>query len=87
VVAMKKGEYRIKKIDAQNEIEKRDKKSTSERLSIPFIFSRYTEVRPIDPGDMFIACVTSDESPGKNSDCEKRIRTDLSKTDQPTCPR
>ena len=26
VVAMKKGEYRIKKIDAQNEIEKRDKK-------------------------------------------------------------
>jgi hypothetical protein len=51
------------------------------------ITKRYTKVRPIDPGDMFIACVTSDESPGKNSDCEKRIRTDLSKTDQPTCPR
>ena len=31
---------------------------------------------------MFIACVTSDEFPGKNSDCEKRIITNLSKTSQ-----
>ncbi|MDW0149104.1 MAG: hypothetical protein QOK89_01865, partial [Nitrososphaeraceae archaeon] len=33
VVAMIKGEYQIKKIDAQNEIEKGNKKSNSERLS------------------------------------------------------
>ncbi len=82
VVAMIKGEYQIKKIDAQNEIEKGDKKSNSERLSIPFTFNRNTEVGPIERGDMFFGCVTSDEFPGKNSDCEKRIITDLSKTGQ-----
>ncbi len=82
VVAMIKGEYQIKKIDAQNEIEKGDKKSNSERLSIPFTFNRNTEVGPIEPGDMFFGCVTSDEFPDQNSDCEKRIITDLSKTGQ-----
>jgi hypothetical protein len=87
VVAMIKGETQIKKINVQNEIENGDKKSTIERLSIPFTFSRDTEVGTIEPGDMFIACVTSDEFPGKNSDCEKRIITDLFNTDQPICAR
>ena len=87
VVAMIKGEYQIKQIDVQNEIEKGDKQSNSNRLSIPFTFSRDTEVGTIEPGDMFIACVTSDEFPGKNSDCEKRIITDLFNTDQPICAR
>ena len=87
VVAMIKGEYQIKQIDVQNEIAKGDKQSNSSTLSIPFIFSRDTEVGQIERGDMFIACVTSDEFPGKNSDCEKRIITDLSKTGQPICPR
>ena len=87
VVAMIKGEYQIKQIDVQDEITKGDKQSNSERLSIPFTFSRDTEVGPIEQGDMFIACVTSDEFPGKNSDCEKRIITDLFNTDQPICAR
>ena len=82
VVAMIKGEYQIKKIDAQNEIEKGDKQSNSERLSIPFTFNRDTEVGLIEPGDMFFGCVTSDEFPDQNSDCEKRIITDLSKAGQ-----
>jgi len=82
LVAMIKGEYQIKKIDAQNEIEKGDKQSSSERLSIPFTFNRDTEVGLIEPGDMFFGCVTSDEFPDQNSDCEKRIITDLSKAGQ-----
>ena len=82
VVAMIKGEYQIKKIYAQNEIEKGDKKSNGEKLLIPFTFDRNTEVGPIEPGDMFFGCVTSDEFPDQNSDCEKRIITDLSKTGQ-----
>lgn len=82
VVAMIKGEYQIKKIYAQNEIGKGDKKSISERLSIPFTFDRNTEVGLIEPGDMFFGCVTSDEFPDQNSDCEKRIITDLSKIRQ-----
>jgi hypothetical protein len=82
VVAMIKGEYQIKTIDAQNEIEKGDKKSNSERLLIPFTFDRNTEVGPIEPGDMFFGCVTSDEFPDQNSDCEKRIITDVAKTSQ-----
>ncbi|HEX7141322.1 MAG TPA: hypothetical protein VF222_02470 [Nitrososphaeraceae archaeon] len=82
VVAMIKGEYQIKKIDAQNGIGKGDKKSISERLSIPFTFDRNTEVGLIEPGDMFFGCVTSDEFPDQNSDCEKRIITDLSKIGQ-----
>jgi hypothetical protein len=82
VVAMIKGEYQIKTIDAQNEIGKGDKKSNSERLLIPFTFNRNTEVGPIEPGDMFFGCVTSDEFPDQNSDCEKRIITDVAKTSQ-----
>ncbi|MGI9011119.1 MAG: hypothetical protein ACR2F1_08025 [Nitrososphaeraceae archaeon] len=83
LVAMIKGEYQIKKIDAQNEIEKEgNKKSISARLEIPFTFDRNTEVGLIEPGDMFFGCVTSDEFPDQNSDCEKRIITDLSKTGQ-----
>ncbi len=82
LVAMIKGEYQIKKIDAQNEIKKGDKKSNGEKLSIPFTFDRNTEVGLIEPGDMFFGCVTSDEFPDQNSDCEKRIITDVSKTGQ-----
>jgi hypothetical protein len=82
VVAMIKGEYQMKKIDAQQDIEKGDKKSTSESLSIPFTFDRNTEVGLMEPGDMFFGCVTSDEFPDQNSDCEKRIITDLSKPGQ-----
>jgi hypothetical protein len=82
IVAMIKGEYQIKTIDAQNEIKKGDKQSTSKRLSIPFTFNRATEVGLIEPGDMFFGCVTSDEFPDQNSDCEKRIITDLSKAGQ-----
>jgi hypothetical protein len=47
-----------------------------------FTFNRDTEVGLIEPGDMFFGCVTSDEFPDQNSDCEKRIITDLSKAGQ-----
>jgi hypothetical protein len=58
---MIKGQYQIKKIYAQNEIEIGDKISTRERLSIPFTFDRKTELGLIEPGDMFFGCVACDE--------------------------
>ncbi|HJU59554.1 MAG TPA: hypothetical protein VJ583_07370 [Nitrososphaeraceae archaeon] len=82
IVAMVKGEYQIKEIDVQNELEKGDKKSSNERLLIPFTFDRNTEVGLIEPGDMFFGCATSDEFPNQNSDCEKKVIKDLYKIDQ-----
>ena len=80
VVAMIKDEYQIKQSELQNEIEKGDKQSNSNRLSIPLTFNKDTEIWPIELGDIYIACVTSVEFPSKNSNCEKRIITDFFKT-------
>jgi hypothetical protein len=74
VVGMIKGEYQIKTINVQDELNKGVK---NERISVPLIFDRQTELGPIQPGDMFFACVTSDEFPDQNSDCEKRILKNL----------
>jgi len=75
VVAMIKGEYQIKTIDVQDELNKGSSKDA--RISVPFIFDRQTESGPIQPGDMFFGCATSDEFPNQNSDCEKRILKNL----------
>jgi hypothetical protein len=82
VVAMVKGENQIKKVNVQNELGKEKGeggKSNSNRLAIPFTFDRNTEVGPIVRGDMFFGCVTSDDFPDQNSDCEKKIIKDLYK--------
>lgn len=72
VVGMIKGEYQIKTINVQDELNKGSNKEDG-RISVPFIFDRQTESGPIQPGDMFFGCATSDEFPNQNSDCEKRI--------------
>ena len=77
VVAMVKGEYQIKTIDLQNELENGNKNNN--QMSIPFTFSRQTEVGPIQIGDLFFGCATSDEFPNQNSDCEKKMLKDLDK--------
>jgi hypothetical protein len=76
VVGMIKGEYQIKTIDVQDELNKGSNNEDG-RISVPFIFDRQTEVGPIQPGDMFFGCATSDEFPNQNSDCEKRILRNL----------
>lgn len=77
VVAMVKGEYQIKTVDVQNELENR--KNKNEPILVPFTFDRQTEVGPIQPGDLFFGCATSDEFPNQNSDCEKKMIKDLDK--------
>ena len=77
VVAMVKGEYQIKTVDVQNELENIKKKN--EPIPVPFTFDRQTEVGPIQLGDLFFGCATSDEFPNQNSDCEKKMIKDLDK--------
>jgi hypothetical protein len=74
VVGMIKGEYQIKTINVQDEINTGIK---NEQIVVPFIFDRQTELGPIQPGDMFFGCATSNEFPDQNSDCEKRILKNL----------
>jgi len=76
VVAMVKGEYQIKTIDVQKELKKG---VDNDRISVPFTFDRETEVGPIQIGDLFFGCATSDEFPNQNSDCEKKMIKDLDK--------
>jgi hypothetical protein len=79
VVAMIKGEYQIKTVNVQNEL-KKGGKADNYRIPVSFAFERQTELGPIQPGDLFFGCVISDEFPGKNSKCEKRMLKDLDKT-------
>jgi hypothetical protein len=80
VVAMIKGEYQIKTVNVQNELKKGGGKADNGRIPVSFAFDRETELGPIQPGDLFFGCVTSDEFPGKKSKCEKRMLKDLDET-------
>src|SRR5215211_2680464 len=77
VVAMIKGEYQIKTVNIQNELKKGGGKADNGRIPVSFAFDRETELGPIQPGDLFFGCVTSDEFPGKKSKCEKRMLKSL----------
>ena len=74
VVGMIKGEYQIITINVQDEL---NKASKNKQISVPLTFDRQSESGPIQPGDMFFGCATSDEFPNQNSDCEKRILKNL----------
>jgi hypothetical protein len=70
VVSMVKGEYKIKTIDVQKAL--KNGNINDGKIPVPFTFERQTEVGPIQPGDLFFGCVTSDEFSDQNSDCEKK---------------
>lgn len=76
VVAMIRGEYQIKTIDVQEELKKG---YDNDIIPVHFTFDRQTEVGPIQVGDLFFGCATSDEFPNQNSDCEKRMLKNLDK--------
>lgn len=74
VVAMVRGEYEIKTINAKEELQNLDDKSGNDILDIPFIFNRNTELGQVQIGDMFFICVTGEElAPPEHSHCEKRL--------------
>lgn len=75
VVSMVKGESKIKTIDVQKAL--KDGNIKNGKIPVQFTFDRQTEVGLIQPGDLFFGCVTSDEFPDQNSDCEKRMLKDL----------
>jgi hypothetical protein len=58
---------------------KKKENNKDDKISVPFIFERQTELGPIQPGDLFFGCATSDEFPNQNSDCEKRMLKNLDK--------
>lgn len=76
VVAMIKGEYQIKTVDVQEELKKG---YDNDIIPVQFTFDRQTEVGPIQIGDLFFGCATSDEFSNQNSDCEKRMLKNLDK--------
>lgn len=74
VVAMVRGEYEVKTINAKEELEKLDDKNGNDILDIPFVFNRNTELGQVQIGDMFFICVTGEElAPPEHSHCEKRL--------------
>jgi hypothetical protein len=75
VVSMVKGESKIKTIDVQKAL--KDGNIKNGKIPVQFTFDKQTEVGLIQPGDLFFGCVTSDEFPDQNSDCEKRMLKDL----------
>ena len=76
VVAMIRGEYQIKTIDVENELNnKKDSKSTDKMIFVPFTFERETEIGNIQKGDMFFGCVTSDEFQNKIQTVKKDLYT------------
>lgn len=69
VVAMIKGEFKSKIIDAQKLL----KQSEDKTLMIPLVFDKIPEIGAIQEGDMFFACVSgNDLNPPEGTECEHR---------------
>lgn len=69
VVAMIKGEFESKTIDAQKML----KQSDDNTLMVPLVFDNIPEIGTIQEGDMFFACVSADElNPPEGTECEHR---------------
>lgn len=69
VVAMIKGEFQSKTIDAQKLLKQSDDNS----LMVPLVFDKIPEIGSIQEGDMFFACVSANElNPPEGTECEHR---------------
>lgn len=69
VVAMIKGEFQSKIIDAQKML----KQSDDNTLMVPLVFDKIPEIGAIQEGDMFYACVSANElNPPEGTECEHR---------------
>ena len=69
VVAMIKGEFQSKIIDAQKML----KQSDDNTLMVPLVFDKIPEIGAIQEGDMFFACVSANElNPPEGTECEHR---------------
>ena len=69
VVAMIKGEFESKTIDAQKML----KQSDDNTLMVPLVFDKIPEIGVIQQGDLFFACVSADElNPPEGTECEHR---------------
>jgi hypothetical protein len=69
VVAMIRGEFKSKVINAEN--------SNGKTVSHTFTFDRKTDIGPIQVGDLYFACVAGDElNPPEGNECEfKKVKT------------
>jgi uncharacterized protein YpmB len=65
VVAMVRGEFQSKVIDAKD--------ANGKTISVMFTFDRDTDIGKIQKGDQFFACVSANElNPPEGTECEKR---------------
>jgi hypothetical protein len=70
VVTMIKGEFESRTIDAQKLL----KQSDHNTIIVPILFDKIPEIGPIQQGDLFFACVSSDDlNPPEGTECEHRV--------------
>lgn len=70
VVAMIKGEFESKTIDAQKML----KQSDDNTLMIPLVFDKIPEIGAIQQADFFFACVSAEGlNPPEGTECEHRM--------------
>jgi hypothetical protein len=81
VIAMVKGEYQVKTVNIEDELKKAgDRSDESYIIKVPFTFDRNTELGPIQYGDMFFGCASSEElGPPQMTECEKKYIKDFDK--------
>lgn len=75
VIAVVLGEYQIKKIDIDDELEKANGKKSSEdyMIKVPFVFKRSPKLGSIQYGDVFFKFASSEElGPQEKTECEKK---------------
>jgi hypothetical protein len=70
VVAMIKGEFKSKIIDARKMLEK----SKDNIIKVPLLFDKEPEIGPIKKGDLLFACVSANVlKPVEGTECEHRV--------------